>query len=77
MIAIRDAFSPLMYIQYEDGNYLNDQFRSILREPALSADKVMARCKDMYFLLRLTPFAADELAELFIGTGSYHRNYHW
>ncbi len=55
MLVINDGgmnmlmFSPLMYIQYEDEDHLNDEFRKNLCEPSLNANKVMDRFKDMYF----------------------------
>lgn len=69
------AFSPLMFVRV-DGDYVDEERRQILRNPALDANKALEGCKKTYFLLNLVPLAADDLAVSFIGTGSYHRNYY-
>lgn len=69
------AFSPLMFARI-DGDYIDEERRQILRNPALDAGKALEECKNTYFLLKLVPLAADDLAVSFIGTGSYHRNYY-
>lgn len=71
------VFSPLMYKTFEDEDWLNNEIHQFLKRPDLNAEKAINECKGIYFLLRLAPLAADNLASLYIGSGSYHRDFYW
>ncbi len=68
------AFSPLMYMREDEGDF-DEEKRKITRSPTLSADKALKNCKETYYLLKIVPLAADDLAFSFIESDSYHRNF--
>ncbi len=72
---IAHAFSPLMYRLTGD-EYFDHERRNLLRTPTLDANKVLEESKETFYLLCLIPLAANDLAQAFIGTNSYHRNFY-
>lgn len=73
---ITHAFSPIMY-RLTDVSDLDYTRRKILRSPTLDVKKILNAAEETYYLLGLVPLAANDLAEAFIGTDSYHRNFYF
>ncbi len=69
------AYSPLMYWLIDD-EYMDEAKRQIVRKPTLDAGAVIDKCKEIYYLIKLVPIAADDISATFAGSGSYHRDFH-